>query len=68
MERFFKSFKNEWMPLIGCRVSFEAKLLVSNLITDDYSRVRPHQHNVGLSPSVAEKKYRHDHKPVANIT
>jgi len=68
MERFFKSFKAEWMPSIGYRSLVEAKCAVNNYITGYYSRVRPHQHNGGLSPNESEQKYWINHKLVANIT
>ena len=55
MERFFRSFKTEWMPSIGYRSFVEAKFAVNNYITGYYSRVRPHRHNGGLSPSEAER-------------
>ena len=68
MERFFRSFKSEWMPSIGYQSFVEAKFAVNNYITGYYSRVRPHRHNGGLSPSEAEREYWINHKLVANIT
>jgi putative transposase len=68
MERFFRSFKSEWMPSIAYLSFVEAKFAVNNYITGYYSRVRPHRHNGGLSPNESEQKYWINHKLVANIT
>ncbi len=68
MERIFRSFKTEWMPSTGYRSFVEAKFAVNNYITGYYSRVRPHQHNGGLSPNETEHKYWINHNLVANIT
>jgi len=68
MERFYRSFKTEWMPLPGYRFFIEAKFAINNYITGYYSRVRPHQYNGWLSPNDSEKKHWLTHKLVANIT
>jgi putative transposase len=68
MEKFFRSFKTEWIPSIGYQSFVEAKFAVNNYITGYYSRARPHQHNGGLSPNESGQKYWINHKPVANIT
>ncbi|MDC0598612.1 IS3 family transposase [Gammaproteobacteria bacterium] len=68
MERFFRSFKTEWMPSTGYQSLVEAKFAVTNYITGYYSRVRPHQYNGGLAPNESEKKYWLNYKLVANIT
>ena len=57
MERFFRSLKTEWVPEIGYRSFVEAKRAVINYIIGYYSQVRPHKHNGGLSPNVAEQKF-----------
>jgi putative transposase len=57
MERFFRSLKTEWIPETGYRSFGEAKHAVINYIIGYYSQVRPHQHNVGLSPNAAEQKF-----------
>lgn len=57
MERFFRSLKTEWVPETGYRSFVEAKHAVTNYIIGYYSQVRPHQHNGGLSPNVAEQKF-----------
>ncbi len=68
MERFFRSLKSEWIPQIGYRSFSEAKSEVINYIVGYYSRVRPHRHNDGLAPNVAEKNYWIDYNTVAKIT
>lgn len=68
MERFFRSFKTEWMPATGYQSFVEAKFAVTNYITGYYSRVRPHRHNGGLPPNESEKQYWLNYKLVANIT
>jgi putative transposase len=68
VERFFRSFKIEWMPSIGYRSFIEVKFVVNYYIAGYYSRVRPHRHNGGLSLNESEKKYWFGHKLMANIT
>lgn len=54
MERFFRSFKTEWMPKNGWASQREVKHHVNNYILQYYNKCRPHQHNSGLSPAVKE--------------
>jgi len=68
MERFFRSLKSEWIPTIGYRSFSEAKSEIINYIIGYYSQVRPHRHNDGLAPNVAEQKYWSVHNTVAKIT
>jgi len=68
MERFFRSFKSEWMPTVGYNSLNEGRSAVINYITGYYSKVRPHQHNDGLTPNEAERIYWLGHKTVANLT
>jgi putative transposase len=68
MERFFRSLKTEWMPQTGYPSFNEAKTAIIDYIIGYYSQVRPHQHNEGLAPNVAEKKYWIEYNTVANIT
>lgn len=68
MERFFRSLKSEWIPTIGYRTFSEAKSDIINYIIGYYSQVRPHRHNDGLAPNVAEQKYWSVHNTVAKIT
>ena len=57
MERFFRSFKSEWMPTVGYKSFHEAKGAVVNYITGYYSKVRPHSYNGGLTPNESERRY-----------
>jgi len=68
MERFFRSFKSEWMPTTGYKDFNAAKHAVTDYITGYYSRVRPHSYNGGLTPNESERRYWLEYKTVANIT
>jgi putative transposase len=68
MERFFRSFKSEWMPTVGYKYFNEAKTAVVNYITGYYSKVRPHRYNGELAPNESERRYWKTYKHVANIT
>ncbi len=57
MERFFRSLKSEWVPQTGYESFSQAKANIINYIIGYYSQVRPHQHNEGLAPNIAEKIY-----------
>jgi len=57
MERFFRSFKSEWMPETGYRSFVEAEKMIAQYIGGYYSQYRPHQNNGGLSPNKAEEIY-----------
>lgn len=57
MERFFRSLKSEWVPTLGYSSLLEAKHAIINYIIGYYNPVRPHQHNAGLTPNLAEQKY-----------
>ena len=68
MERFFRSLKTEWISAQGYQSFSEAKAGIIKYIIGYYSQVRPHQHNNGLSPNVAEKNYWAEYKTVAKFT
>ncbi|MGB3385873.1 MAG: integrase core domain-containing protein, partial [Marinomonas sp.] len=68
MERFFRSFKTEWMPELGYRTFLEAKQAVTDYIVGYYSQIRPHQHNRMLPPNKAEEVYWRNYKTVASFT
>jgi putative transposase len=68
MERFFRSFKSEWMPTVGYKTFNEAKHAVIDYITGYYSKVRPHSYNGGLTPNESERRYWIEYKTVANNT
>ena len=67
MERFFRSFKSEWMPKVGYENFKEAKYSVSDYINGYYNNVRPHHYNAGLAPNESEVRYQ-DSKTVAKIS
>ena len=56
-ERFFRSFKTEWMPKGGYEDITEAKIAISNYIWGYYQTVRPHTFNNYLTPAEKEKRY-----------
>ena len=68
MERFFRSLKTEWIPRTGYDSFTQAKHDIINYIIGYYNQVRPHQHNDGLAPNVAEEKYWNEYKTVAKKT
>ena len=68
MERFFRSLKSEWVPQSGYRSFMEAKTAIVNYIIGYYSQVRPHQHNDGKAPNVAEADYWTEYYSVAKKT
>ena len=66
MERFFRSFKTEWMPKVGYGNFIDAKYSVSDYINGYYNNVRPHHYNAGLAPNESEVRYQ-DSKAVAKF-
>ena len=68
MERFFRSLKSEWVPPTGYRSFAEAKTAIMDYIIGYYSQVRPHQHNDGKAPNVAEADYWIEYYSMAKIT
>lgn len=67
-ERFFRSFKSEWMPKSGYSNYQEAEAAIRSYINDYYNLHRPHQHNEALSPNCAEKKWAGTYNEVASFT
>lgn len=55
MERFFRSLKTEWVPVFGYQDFQEAEHSITDYILGYYSQTRPHRHNAGLSPVMAEQ-------------
>ncbi len=55
MERFFRSFKTEWMPKECYKSYDEAETDVQKYIILHYNTVRGHSYNNYLSPDAAEK-------------
>lgn len=67
MERFFRSFKTEWMPRMGYKGFKLAVTSITQYITKYYNCYRPHQHNSGLSPNMAEQKFINTYNGVAKF-
>ena len=65
MERFFRSYKSEWMPKNGYSTFDEAKKSVINYIVNYYASVRPHKHNGYMTPNKSEMVYWENYKDVA---
>ena len=57
MERFFRSLKTESMPKKGYANSEEAVNSVRDYIYKYYNSVRPHSHNLGLTPNEKEEYF-----------
>ncbi|MCT8548223.1 integrase core domain-containing protein [Glaesserella parasuis] len=57
MERWFRSFKYEWMTY-GGYVDFESAVNDVKDYVMYYNHIRPHSYNQGLPPILAEKTYR----------
>ena len=51
MERFFRSLKNEWIPVVGYVSFSEAAHAITDYIVGYYSALRPHEYNGGLPPN-----------------
>jgi putative transposase len=56
MKRFFRSLNLEWIPQNGYSFIHQAKSDIINYIIGYYSQVRPHRHNQGKEPNVAEAR------------
>jgi putative transposase len=57
MERFFRSLKTENMPKNGYKNEAAANDSVRDYIYKYYNSIRPHSHNLGLSPHQKEAFY-----------
>lgn len=68
MERFFRSLKTEWVSKVGYRSFEEARSRVTDYLMGYYSRLRPHTHNNGMTPVMAEQRYWKAQKAVAKFT
>lgn len=62
MERFFRSFKSEWIPNIGYLSLEKAKRSIIDYIIGYYCKVRQHTYNGGLTPNQKEPGYRKTYK------
>ena len=67
-ERFFRSFKSEWMPKSGYDSFAQGANAISHYINNYYNRYRPHQYNDGLSPMMAEREYQKTYNGVASFS
>ena len=56
-ERFFRSFKTEWMPKSGYINNQAAEHSIKEYIIGYYNLYRPHRHNDAKSPINAEKEW-----------
>ena len=56
-ERFFRSFKTEWMPKYGYASQAEATKDITDYIWGYYRNVHPHQHNDNLTPAEKERLF-----------
>ena len=68
MERFFRSLKTEWVPVLGYRSFADAKRSIISYLTGYYSLTRPHSHNGGLPPKRAEEIYWNSSKSATKIS
>ncbi|EMM9641738.1 IS3 family transposase [Providencia rettgeri] len=67
MERFFRSLKTEWIPMMGYRNGTEARQEIIHYIIGYYSQIRPHQYNGGLTPNESERLFWKNSKTVAKF-
>ncbi len=67
MERFFRSLKDEWMPVVGYVSFSEAAHAITDYIVGYYSALRPHEYNGGLSPNESENRYWKNSNAVASF-
>ncbi len=67
MERFFRSLKTEWIPETGYSAFEEAKSRITDYLLGYYSRFRPHVHNDGMPPVMAEERYWNAQKTLATL-
>ncbi|ELY5880158.1 IS3 family transposase [Cronobacter sakazakii] len=68
MERFFRSLKNEWMPVVGYVNFSEAAHAITDYIVGYYSALRPHEYNGGLPPNESENRYWRNANAVASFS
>ncbi len=68
MERFFRSYKTEWMNTNGYKTIEQARYDAFKYITIYYNKTRPHFYNGRLSPEMKEREYWNFSNPVASFT
>ncbi len=67
MKRFFRSLKNEWVPVTGYITFSEATHAITDYIVGYYSSLRSHEYNGGLPPNESENRYWKNSKAVASF-
>ncbi|AUX71776.1 IS3 family transposase [Erwinia pyrifoliae] len=67
MERFFRSLKNEWVPVTGYVSFSDATHAITDYIVGYYSALRPHEYNGGLPPNESENRYWKNSNAVASF-
>lgn len=67
MERFFRSLKNEWVPVMGYINFSNAVHAITDYIVGYDSVLRPHEYNGGLPPNESENQYWKNSKTVASF-
>uniref|UniRef100_UPI0023BA2E90 IS3 family transposase n=1 Tax=Mixta sp. Marseille-Q2659 TaxID=2736607 RepID=UPI0023BA2E90 len=67
MERFFRSLKNEWVPVTGYTSFSDAAWAITDYIVGYYSALRLHEYNGGLPPNEPESRYWKNPKAVASF-
>jgi len=68
MERFFRSYKTEWMPTAGYGTFLAMQHSITNYIIKYYNNVRPHRFNGGVTPNQSERVYMLEYGTVARIS
>ena len=68
MDRFFRSLKNEWVPVTGYVSFSEAAHAITDYIVGYYSALRPHEYNCGLPPNESENRYWKNSNAVASFS
>ncbi|NJQ22355.1 IS3 family transposase [Pantoea sp. LS15] len=68
MERFFRSLKNEWVPVTGYVSFSDATHAITDYIVGYYSALRPHEYNGGLPPNESENRYWKNSNTVASFS
>ncbi|MBS6060059.1 MAG: IS3 family transposase [Pantoea sp.] len=67
MGRFFRSLKNEWVPVTGYVSFSDASHAITDYIVGYYSALRPHEYNGGLPPNESENRYWKNSNAVASL-
>ncbi|HAX3258753.1 TPA: IS3 family transposase, partial [Escherichia albertii] len=68
MERFFRSLKNEWIPVTGYMNFSNAAHEITDYIVGYYNALRPYEYNGGLPPNGSENRYWKNSKAVASFS